>query len=328
MSNIAAANSVALQAIESEPAFEALVTRRKCQHLWPAFQARDWTTAASFAYTMGVNYSQVIDDDFITRVVCPLLGKNRGQYDAEVAMANREPVELLRLRQLFTESQRMLHASLKTLENPDQPVQNISQADRRERRKAYQTQLEGAGQWFENELCHGHCIEDDAFLMLQKGYLSYLHPKHCPSRDQETAQEHLTNKGSRPDAAGFKVTNNRTGESVNLSNPEDRPQAACTTLMDLSDALRRRGGGFQVGGLLDASDHEKIRSFLIKHLRKESPRADLIGPSMEEVLDCDKAIFIALQKKCDRDASGLASLPLYMMLFWTTMRSCRWLGTT
>ena len=200
---MAAANSVALQAVESEPAFEALVARRKLTNLWPMFQARDWTTAASFAYTMGVNYSQVSDNDFITKVVCPLLQKDRATYDHQVAHDNREPVELLRFRQLLTESQRMLHSSLKTLESPDQPVQNISQADRRERRKAYQTMIEGAGMFFENESCHGHCIEDDAFLMLQKGYLTYLHPKHCPSRDQETAQEHLTNKGSRPDAAGF-----------------------------------------------------------------------------------------------------------------------------
>ena len=82
--------------------------------------------------------------------------------------------------------------------------------------------------------------------------------------------------------------------------------------MDLSDALRRRGGGFQVGGLLDASAHEKTRSFLIKHLRKESPRADLVGPSIDEILECDKAIFVALQKKCDRDPTGLASLALHI----------------
>ena len=51
---------------------------------------------------------------------------------------------------------------------------------------------------------------------------------------------------------------------------------------------------------------------MIRHLRKESPRADLIGPSMEEILECDKAIFVALQEKCDRDLAGLASLPLYI----------------
>ena len=59
---------------------------------------------------------------------------------------------------------------------------------------------------------------------------------------------------------------------------------------------------------MDACVHERIRNFLIGHLRKESPRPDLIAPSVEEVLECDKAIFVALQKRCDRDDAGLASL--------------------
>ena len=91
---------------------------------------------------------------------------------------------------------------------------------------------------------------------------------------------------------------------------EERPLAACSTLIDISDALKRRGGGFQVGGLMDASTHERIKSFLIRHLRKEAPRPDLIAPTVEEVLECDKAIFVALQKRCDRDDAGLTSLSL------------------
>ena len=157
-------------------------------------------------------------------------------------------------------------------------------------------------------MCHAHCIEDDAFLMLQRGHLSYLHPKHCPTREQEVALEHLTNKSMRPDAPGFAESGKFAAYLQGAK--EERPLAACSTLIDISEALRRRGGGFQVGGLMDACVHERIRSFLIRHLRKESPRPDLIAPSVEEVLECDKAIFVALQKGCDRDDAGLASLSL------------------
>ena len=67
-----------------------------------------------------------------------------------------------------------------------------------------------------------------------------------------------------------------------------------------------------MGGLMEATTHEKIRSFLIRHLRKTAPRNDLIGPSVEEVLECDKAIVVELQKRCNRDDAGLASLALHI----------------
>ena len=62
------AATVALQATESEPASEALVTHHKLKHLWPVFQALDWTTASVFAFTLGVNYSTVNEEEFITKV--------------------------------------------------------------------------------------------------------------------------------------------------------------------------------------------------------------------------------------------------------------------
>ena len=63
---------------------------------------------------------------------------------------------------------------------------------------------------------------------------------------------------------------------------------------------------------MEATTHENIRSFLIRHLRKTTPRNDFIGPSVEEVLECDKAIFVELQKRCDRDDAGLAGLALHV----------------
>ena len=214
---IAMAATVALQATESETAFEALVAHHKLKHLWPVFQSLDWTTASVFAFVLGVNYSTVVEEEFITKVVCPLLKQERHEYDAAREAAKKDCIELIRLRLLFTKCTRMLHISLKSLETTDAPLQNISQADRRARRKNYAAQLDGAGLYFEDDTCHAHCIEDDAFLMLQKGYLTYLHPRHCPTRGQETAQEHLTNKGYRPEAYGFKVTDERTSKTARAS---------------------------------------------------------------------------------------------------------------
>ena len=298
-----------LQAIESVPAFEAMVKRRGLEHLWPVFKDLEWKSAAAFSFVLGVNYAQVADDAFITKIVCPLLKTTRADYDQNVKDNNdREPKELLNLRFLFTECQRLIHASLKTLESPDVAPQQISAADRHQRRIAYGAQLETAGYFFEGRSCHAHCIEDDAFLMLQRGHMNYLHPMHCPTRDQETAQEHLTNRTLRPDAPGFK----EFGKLAQLMQGQERPEAACSTVMDISDALRRRGRGFQIGGLMDSKSHEVIRQFLLKHLMKEPPRPDLIGPSVEEILAADEAIFVELQKKCDKDPSGLGSVSLHI----------------
>jgi len=162
---------------------------------------------------------------------------------------------------------------------------------------------------FEDELCHAHCIEDDAFQMMQQGQIFYLHPKHCPTRDQESAMEHLTNKMRRPKVAAL----DQLGKALEaLKEAEERPEASCNTILEFGDALRRRGGGFEVGGLLDSAVHEKIRSFLVRSLRKPSPRADMVPPSIEEVLECDKQIWVMLARKCARDPAGLASLPKHI----------------
>ena len=192
-----------INAIDSEVAFEALVKRRGLANLWPRFEELGWTSAASFAYVLGVNYSNVAEEMFIDKIVCVMLRIDRGAYDARVARDGKDPKERLLLSRLFGEAQRMLHVSLKALEGPGETPPHINDADRTQRRKAYATQIQNAGLYFEDETRHAHCIEDDAFLMLQRGHLSYLHPKHCPTRDQEVALEHLTNKSMRPDAPGF-----------------------------------------------------------------------------------------------------------------------------
>ena len=170
-----------ISAIDSEVAFEALVKRRGFANLWPRFEEFGWTSAASFAYVLGVNYSNVAEEMFIDKIVCVMLRMNRGAYDARVAQDGKDPKERLLLSRLFGEAQRMLHVSLKALEGPGETPQHINDADRTQRRKAYATQIQNAGLYFEDEMCHAHCIEDDAFLMLQRGHLSYLHPKHCPT---------------------------------------------------------------------------------------------------------------------------------------------------
>ena len=222
-----------------------------------------------------------------------------------------DPHELLPLRQLFNESQKMLHASLKALDSSEGSAgaQPLNEDERSLRRNAYANKSEMSGQMFEDELCHEHCIEDDAFQMMQQGQIFYLHPKHCPTRDQESAMEHLTNKMRRPKVAAL----DQLGEALEaLKDAEERPEAACNTILEFGDTLRRRGGGFEVGGLLDSAVHEKIRSFLVRSLRKPSPRADMVPPSIEEVLEYDKQIWVALAGKCARDPAGLPSLPKHI----------------
>ena len=80
----------------------------------------------------------------------------------------------------------------------------------------------------------------------------------------------------------------------------------------MQDALRRRGGGFEVGGLLENCHHEKIVGFLLRSLRKPMLRADYVPPTIADALACDKEIFAKLSKLCSRDASGIQSLPTYI----------------
>lgn len=229
-----------LQAIESDAAFQAMVeSQGGIVHLWPVFKDLEWKSVSSFAFTMGVNYAQVSDDTFITKCVCQLFRGSRADYDTiRQNHGGREPKELLPLRFRFTKCQRMIHASLKTLESPDMAPQQIGAADRHQRRIQYCNQLKAAGLFFSGRSCYAHCVEDDAFLMLQRAHLTYLHPQHCPTRDQETAQEHLTNKTMRPDAPGFM----EFGTLAQLMQGQERPTAACSTVMDISDALHRMVG--------------------------------------------------------------------------------------
>ena len=38
-----------------------------------------------------------------------------------------------------------------------------------------------------------------------------------------------------------------------LKEAKERPEASCNTILEFGDALRRRGGGFEVGGVLDSA---------------------------------------------------------------------------
>lgn len=254
------------------------------------------------------------DEDFITKSVCPLLSfTDRAAYNTKRNADNKDPKELLLLRLLLVQCQRMMNVSLKHLEGRDTAPLPLNNADRGQRRKAYQKQLETAGELFEDALCHAHCIEDDAFSMVQRGELSYLSPLHCPTSAQESGQERLTSKSSRPDAPGiFLVGPGAAKQRLEVQGEKERPEVTVVDAMDLGNALKRRGGGFQVGGLMDDDKHEKIGSFLLRHLRKAAPRSDMVPPTVDDILDCDKAIFVELAKRCERDPMGLASIHLHI----------------
>ena len=58
----------------SEVAFTQLVKDHGLEHLLPILGSSGFKTAATFAISCGVNYSQVKPKRFTKTVICPLLG--------------------------------------------------------------------------------------------------------------------------------------------------------------------------------------------------------------------------------------------------------------
>ena len=297
-----------LRAHESEIALKNLVTRKGLAAEWPQFEANHWKTATAFAYACGINYNDVEEDTFHKKVVLVLL--NMTDVDYNGPPHNGRHAHLSGIRQIFGECQRMLHAAMAQVGSTgDQKAQPIHDSERSHRRITYQRKLEGNGLLFEDELCHAHCIEDDANLMRQREQLSYLHPKNCPTRDQEIQVEQLSGgKSQRPEVTAL----TDKGAYTFKFPEEERPDCTVASLLTLQDVFRRRGGGFEVGGLMDNHVHEQIVNFLMKHLRRVPYRDDLVPPTIQDALECDKEIFTRLSKLCSRDMAGLDSLPVHV----------------
>ncbi len=156
---------------------------------------------------------------------------------------------------------------------------------------------------------HAYCTDGDVVIVYNKNFVIYLHPKHCPRREQEILMEELTHKSNRPEAPGLA---DELGKLAKLSKETPRLETTVDKcLLSLSEAFMRRGMAFHVVGIMSWLQHEKIRSFLMDALREEAPegRDDLSPATYHDIIACDKLIFIKLNELCEDgirpDSKGL-----------------------
>jgi hypothetical protein len=145
--------------------------------------------------------------------------------------------------------------------------------------------------------------------MYQKNHVIYLHPKHCPTRDQEVIMEDLSHKSNRPEAPGLAKELGKLADLITEKPKLETPVHLC--LLSLDEAFMRRGMAFHVVGIMNWTTHEKTRRLLMEALRETTVRDDEVAISYEDVITCDKQIFVMINHICeDGIRPGPKGLPI------------------
>jgi hypothetical protein len=301
-----------LQPSDSNATFLRLLAARSLTHLEPRFKALGWHTAGEFASTCGLNFLQVDDKKFTKRVICILLEKDWDDYKA-IWKLRSEPREAMHIRRLFNQCGLLLQHDLRVNEGlPGGQTQAIlSDADRNERRKALRAML--APMNCRGTLQHAVCSEDDVWIMYQRNHVIYLHPKHCPTRDQEVLMEDLSHKSNRPDAPGLAKELGKLADLITDKPRLETPVHVC--LLSLDEALMRRGMAFHVIGVMSWPSHEKTRRTLMEALREVTVRSDEVAISYDDLIACDKQIFVMINELCEEGIRpGPQGLPVDLVI--------------
>ena len=194
-----------LQPSDSKATFLRLLATRSLTHLEPRFESLGWMTAGDFASVCGLNFQQVKDKTFTKKIICLLLQKSWQGPDSNNELGYKklwelrtEPRDANQIRRLFNQCQLLLQHDLRVNEGlPDGQVAAVlAEADRSARRKALRALL--MPMHCRGTLQHAVCTEDDAWIMYQKNHVIYLHPKHCPTRDQEVLMDDCRTNPTRP----------------------------------------------------------------------------------------------------------------------------------
>ena len=297
-----------LQPSDSKATFLRLLATRSLTHLESRFEALGWTTAGEFASVCGLNFLQVNDKVFTKQIIVLLLSKTWDDYKP-LWKLRTEPREANQIRRLFNQSGLLLQHDLRVNEGlPDGQIQAVlAEADRSERRKALRVMLTPMN--CRGTLQHAVCTEDDGWIMYQRNHLIYLHPKHCPTRDQEVAMEDLSHKSHRPEAPGFAKELGKLAELITEKTRLETPVHIC--LLSLDEAFMRRGMAFHIIGIMSWPSHEKIRRLLMESLRETIIRDDEVAISYDDVIACDKQIFVMINHLCeDGTRPGPKGLPI------------------
>ena len=131
--------------------------------------------------------------------------------------------------------------------------------------------------------------------MSQRDLVGYVHPKNCPTREQETKVDFISGVSDE-------------------KRSDNRPKADIAAEIALDEAYQRRGTAAQVGGVMSFKYHEMIRRFLMEALRMTPHRNDLHAPNFEDIIACDKEIWHRLSTEVE--SLKMEEDSFYMPLDW------------
>ena len=102
-------------------------------------------------------------------------------------------------------------------------------------------------------------MEDDFHAMSQRDLVGYVHPKNCPTREQEAKVEFISGVSDE-------------------KKSDNRPKADIAFEIALDEAYQRRGRAVQLGVVMSFKYHEVMRRFLKEALRMTPHMNDLHAP--------------------------------------------------
>ena len=131
--------------------------------------------------------------------------------------------------------------------------------------------------------------------MSQRDLVGYVHPKNCPTREQETRVEFISGVSDE-------------------KKSDNRPKADISSEIALDEAYQRQGTAAHMWGVMSFKYHEMIGRFLMEALRMTPHRIDLHALNFEDIIACDKEIWhrvstVAESLKMEEDS-------FYMPLAW------------
>ena len=261
--------------IDSEAYFDARMT---VVGLSPAEQAavraRGWLTLATFAFASSWTPGQADEQQFLTKVVVPVLGAE-------------DHISAPKLRRLMFEAYTLAVSDLrsKLTRTADDPPLRMSQPERHARMQKLRNRLTGLS--LTEGLEPSHKLVDTFVQMSEDDSIRYVPWEELTERSQEihgvVKDKAVTDLVLKPDNQGF----------LKSSVAGSHQFADLTSDLKLKQALTRRGLAMDLAGLCSYEQHQLlVDMFLREYLRP--PIDDHRSTSLEQIKRADRHVFTRL----------------------------------
>ena len=280
-----------MAALDSVAVFTAMARFMGLDAQLPELTRRGWNTLAGLAFACAYVPGQGNDDDFVDKVLVPVLG-------------DRDHIKSSALRRLYIEAYTMAAADLRSRieRTSDDPPRRLPTAERAARFEAMRAKVPGLT--LEGELEPSYLLTDKAAQMVEEGVLKYVPWEECTTRADELSGV-KKDRVWKPDSQGV-IKEASLDRAVTTSIASD---------LRLKYALQRRGLSFEMGGLGSFAVHEKwANQMLAEYMREPPPGYRRV--SINQLERADKEVFRKLAELTrgglSPDGAGALALDVHM----------------